>query len=281
MDVDLQVAQHHRPPKKSTVGLQHVKREEDEFFDEVNSCLDTYRELGMTAQILVTLHNYNVGFKDSLLAAAHWQEDLNVAGSTISFSWPSVGKSGNYEPDSASMERSEPEIVEFLNKISILCGAENVHIVADGTACGGLLRVFQRMHADRAETKFGQVFLLAPDVDRELFIDLAWLFVKYSTRTTLYASHVDRDATRSMKRHGAPRAGIFEPYTIVDGIDTIAIASLETDDLMSEEKTRSYEIVTLFYDMYDLIKSNYPPRRRLHLSKQIDNGKTFWKLRKL
>jgi len=143
------------------------------------------------------------------------------------------------------------------------------------------LRVLQRMDAEGVDTQYGQMFLLAPDVDRELFMDLAWLFPKFSTRTTLYASAVDRDTLKSAKRFGAPRAGVFEPYTIVTGIDTVAIPSLETDDFMSEKKTRSYEVVTLFYDMYDLMKSNYPPRRRLHLSKQIDNGRTFWKLRKL
>ena len=64
-------------------------------------------------------------------------------------------------------------------------------------------------------------------------------------------------------------------------VDTIAIASLETDDLHNEKKSRSYELVTLRYDMYDLMKSNAPPQRRLHLSRQVDDGKTFWKLRKL
>jgi len=281
MDIDLAVAQHHSSPKKSTKGLQYVNKSSEQFFEEIEACLAYYRDLGCTPQTLVGLHNYNVGFNDSLVAAAHWHEDLNVAGPTISYSWPSMGKSGNYESDGAAIERSEPEILEFLTQVAVLCGSENVHIVADGTACYGLLRVLQRMAGDQIELKLGQIFLLAPDVDRDLFLDLSWLFSKYSTRTTLYASKVDRDALKSVKRHQAPRAGIFEPYTIVDGIDTVAIPSLETDDLMTEKKTRSYEIVTLFYDMYDLMKSNAPPRRRLHLTKQVDNGKTFWKLRKL
>ena len=281
LDIELAVAQHHSPPKKSMAHLQVVKRNENDFFGEIEGCLDYYRDLGCTGQILVSLHNYNVGFKESLVGAAHWHEDLNVAGPTISYSWPSAGKSGNYEPDAAAIERSEPEILDFLTKMSRLCGSENVHLVADGTACHGLMRVLQRMAADHIELKLGQIFLLAPDVDRDLFQNLSWLFAKYSTRTTMYVSRVDRDAKRSVKRHQAPRAGIFEPYTIVDDVDTIAIASLETDDLHSEQKSRSYEIVTLRYDMYDLMKSNAPPQRRLHLTRQVDDGKTFWKLRKL
>lgn len=97
----------------------------------------------------------------------------------------------------------------------------------------------------------------------------------------MYISQVDRDCKRSVKRHQAPRAGIFEPYTIVDGVDTVAIPSLETDDLSKEKQTQKFEIVTLLYDMYDLMNSNKPPQRRLHLTRQIDDGKPFWKLRKL
>jgi len=281
MDVSVTLAQNHSPSKKDKEGIQFVKKSEDAFFKEVGERLDVFRELGCTPQILVALHNYNVGFMDSLFAASHWQEDCNVAGATICYSWPSIGKSGKYEPDSAALERSEPEILDFLEKVSVLCGQENVHLVAEGLACQGLLRVLERMAVDQVDLRIGQLFLLAPDVDRELFIDLAWLLPKFTTRTTLYASDVDRDCLKSVKRHAAPRAGVFKPYTIVDEVDTIAVSGLETDDLMDEKKTRSYEIVTLFYDMYDLMKSNTPPSRRLHLSKQIDDGKVFWKLRKL
>jgi len=281
MDVEVSVAQNHSLTKKQMQGIQWVKKKEDDFIGELSERLDVFRDLGCTPQILIVLHNYNVGFIESLFAAAHWQEDCNVAGATISYSWPSIGKSGNYEADTASLERSEPEMYDFLNKVSSLCGAENVHLVADGRACQGLIRVFERMALDQVELKIGQLFLLAPDVDRELFIDLSWLFPKYTTRTTLYASDCDRDALKSVKRHQAPRAGIFMPYTIVDGVDTIAISGFETDNLLVEKKTRSYEIVTLFYDMYDLMKSNAPPERRLHLVMQTDGGKDFWKLRKM
>jgi esterase/lipase superfamily enzyme len=281
LDVTVEVAQNHNPSKKQGMEFKYVKKTEELFFKEINERLDTFRKLGCTPQVLVALHSYNVGFVDSLLAASHWQEDLNVAGACITFSWPSIGKSGNYEPDYAGIERSEPEILDFLVKLSASCGAEHVHLLADGMACLGLVRVLQRMATDQLDLKFGQIFLLAPDVDRDLFIDLSWLFPKYSTRTTLYASDCDRDAAKSAKRHSAPRAGLYEPYTIVDGADTVAISGLETDDLMFERKVRSYEIVTLFYDMYDLMKSDAPPSRRLHLSKQIDHGKTYWKLRKL
>jgi esterase/lipase superfamily enzyme len=51
--------------------------------------------------------------------------------------------------------------------------------------------VLQRIAANaqtRGKVKFGQVFLAAPDVDRDLFLDLARLYPEHTERTTLYAS---------------------------------------------------------------------------------------------
>lgn len=281
MDIPLEVAQHHSPKKSSKKSLQTVTREANAFFDELAECLAHYSDLGITPQVLVALHDYKVDFMESLMEAGHWHEDLKVPGPTIVYSWPSIGKAGSYEPDCATIERSEPEIFDFLTKVSPLCGSTNVNIVSNGAACHGLMRVLQRMSSNQVELTLGQIFLLAPDIDREVFIDLSWLFPKYSTRTTMYVSKVDRDALKSVKRHKAPRAGIFKPLTIVDNIDTVAIANLETNDLHDEKKSQSYEIVTLFYDMYDLMKSNASPQQRLHLSSDVDNGKMYWRLRKL
>ena len=52
--------------------------------------------------------------------------------------------------------------------------------------------------------KFGQVFLAAPDVDRDLFLDLARLYPEHAERTTLYASDGDLAVHLSAKLHDAP-----------------------------------------------------------------------------
>lgn len=282
LDFSLDMAQNHDAPKTTKDVPPFTSKKEDVFFNEIEERLGKFKALGTTEpQILVCLHNYKVGFAQSLSDAAHWQEDLNVAGAVVNYSWPSLGGAGNYNPDYAGIERSENEIKIFLLKLAARFDASKIHIVADGVACLGLIRVFQRMATDQEKVKFGQCFLLVPDIDKTLFTDLSWVFPKYTTRTTLYVSQIDSDLKRSVKRHSAPRAGLFAPLTVVDDIDTIAIKELETDYLVKERKTYSYEIASLFNDMYDLMKSNTPPSRRLHLAKEEHNDKAYWSLRKL
>ncbi len=82
-----------------------------------------------------------------------------------------------------------------------------VHLVAHSMGNRGLLRALQRLAADaemRAGVKFGQIFLAAPDVDRDLFLGLARLYPQFSDRTTLYASDGDKAVATSAWLHAGP-----------------------------------------------------------------------------
>lgn len=96
----------------------------------------------------------------------------------------------------------------------------------------GLLRALQRIAANaetRGKVKFGQIFLAAPDVDRDLFLELARLYPEHSEPTTLYASKDDLPVHRSATLHDAPRAGYFKPYTVTPGVDTVAVPDLDIE----------------------------------------------------
>jgi esterase/lipase superfamily enzyme len=88
----------------------------------------------------------------------------------------------------------------------------------------GLLRALSASpRTQKRKAKFGQIFLAAPDLDRDLFLDPAHLYPKYSERTTLYASNKDLPVHLSSKLHGAPRAGYFTPSNLAPNIDTICV----------------------------------------------------------
>jgi esterase/lipase superfamily enzyme len=120
--------------------------------------------------------------------------DLKLPGATALFSWPSRGRVTAYPADEASIEASERPITDFLLDFAASCGAERVHVIAHSMGNRSLLRALQRIAAtaeSRGKLKFGQVFLAAPDVDRDLFLDLARLYPEHAERTTLYASNAD------------------------------------------------------------------------------------------
>jgi len=123
--------------------------------------------------------------------------------------------------------------------------------------------------------KFGQVLLAAPDVDRDLFLNLARLYPEHAERTTLYASNADWPVHLSAKLHDAPRAGYYTPYTVAPGIDTIVVPDFDID-LLGHSYFAQAE--ALLHDMYDLIHHGSPPGKRQRIAEE--KGSSVWKVRR-
>jgi len=258
--------------------LQQVTQQaRDAWFREVQQAMRDAKENGGTPHALFFLHGFNVTFQDAAIRAAQIGCDLQVTGATAFFSWPSRGSVISYPADEATIEASERAITDFLVDFTKNCGAEKVHVIAHSMGNRGLLRALQRISANaetRGEVKFGQIFLAAPDVDRDLFLDLARLYPEHSERTTLYASWRDLPVHLSAKLHEAPRAGYFTPYTVTPGVDTVAVPNFDIDLL-----GHSYfaQAAALLHDIYDLIHfGKAPPRQRMMPA--VHEGVSFWKL---
>ncbi len=267
--------------RNDRLKLQEVEsRDRDSFFMELRTTMDIARKEGVVApQALLYLHGFNVNFQAAAIRAAQLNVDLKVSGATAFFSWPSWGKVAGYLADTATIDASEKAITEFLISFTRECGADKVHLIAHSMGNRGLLRSLQRI-ADYAESqskvRFGQIFLAAPDVDRDLFLDLANLYPKYSERATLYASDKDRAVWLSGLLHQAPRAGYFTPYTVAPGVDTVEVPSFNIDFM-----GHGYfaEAAPLLHDIYDLMRHDTPPRERQGLIPKQHDGLKFWKFR--
>src|SRR5262249_6174061 len=151
--------------------------------------------------------------------------DLKVPGITAFYSWPSMGTLGGYGADYDAIQVSEENLSGFLVKMAKDSNADTVHIVAHSMGNQGLLRALYRSTAQAAVTtgiKFGQIFLAAPDVDVDLFKQLASVYPKVAQRTTMYVSAKDKALDlSSWLRKEQPRAGYTPPITTVEGIDTV------------------------------------------------------------
>ena len=245
---------------------QLVPLDESGFWRAVQE--ETAKADGGQRQGLVYLHGYNVGFEDAAIRAAQLGFDLKVGGTTAFFSWPSQGKLDCYPADEASIEASENAIVHFLADFARQSGAEIVHVVAHSMGNRGLLRALQRLANDcqlNSAVKFGQIFLAAPDVDRDLFLELANLYPGYSLRTTLYASDIDRALGMSAWLHGDCRAGYCPPVTVpgIDRFDTVRVPNFDLDLLGHGYYA---EAEALLADLYDLMNHDTPPERRPRVS---------------
>jgi esterase/lipase superfamily enzyme len=218
---------------------------------------------------LLYLHGYNVAFQDAIIRGAQIGFDLCVSGATAIFSWPSQGKLLGYPADAASIEASEHAISHFLADFAGQSGAAVVHIVAHSMGNRGLLRSLQRIAADAqlsAGVRFGQIFLAAPDVDRELFLSLARFYPQFSDRTTLYASNRDKAVALSAWLHEAPRAGYLPPVTVADGVDRLDTVKVPSFNLDAMGHGYYAEADGVLYDMNELmLHGTAPPRTRINL----------------
>jgi esterase/lipase superfamily enzyme len=261
--------------------LQHVETQErDAFFVGIHQAMQAARESGEQPHALFFLHGFNVTFADAAIRAAQIGYDLKVPGATAFFSWPSRGSVAAYPVDEASIEASERAITDFLVDFTAHSGAEKVHVIAHSMGNRGLLRALQRIAAQTqtlGQVKFGQVFLAAPDVDRDLFLDLARLYPEHAERTTLYASNGDLPVHLSAKLHDAPRSGYFTPYTVAPGVDTVAVPDFDID-LLGHSYFAQAE--ALLHDIHDLMRHNEAPAQRQRITPARHEGTTFWRLRR-
>ncbi len=253
--------------------------DELEFWANVNQELE-YHELDERSA-LVFIHGFNVSFEDAAKRAAQIGFDLQVPGITAFYSWASKGKLRtplDYTADEATIEASEKYIAEFLLNLVEKSEINKIHIIAHSMGNRGLLRAMQQILAQvQTVTKipFGQIFLAAPDVDPDLFKDLAQAYHQLAERTTLYVSSKDKALATSGIIHNYPRVGFFPPITVVEGIDTIQVSNI---DLTFLGHGYFADARILLEDIRELLINNTSPHQRRGRLQAAQNG-NYWIIR--
>jgi hypothetical protein len=106
---------------------------------------------------------------------------------------------------------------------------------------------------------------------------LARLYPEHSDRTTLYASDSDLAVDLSANLHDAPRAGYFKPYTVVEGVDTIAVPDFDLDWLGHGYFAQAD---ALLHDIFDLMRHDTVPGNRQRIISANEGDAIFWKIRR-
>lgn len=226
---------------------------------------------------LVFIHGFRVSFKDAALRAAQLGYDLNVQGPIAFFSWPSRATLLGYVNDGSAAEASERVMTEFLTRFTRDCGADRVHVIAHSMGNRLLLRAVQRIVAAAETTpavRFGHLVLAAPDITRDLFLDVADEYRQLSQRTTLYVSDVDRALRASFRLQG-PRVGLAPPITCVPGIDTVHVANVDRTLLGHSTFAEARPVLS---DIRELLNYDAPPERR-GLDERGEGSERYWEVR--
>jgi esterase/lipase superfamily enzyme len=251
---------------------------EASFFDSIKQALEEHDLDEHCA--LVFIHGFNVNFEQAAMQAAQMGVDLQLQGIMAFYSWPSKAKLTGYPADEETIQASERYIAEFLLNLAQKSGVKKVHIIAHSMGNRGLLMAMQRILAQVQATSnvsFGQIFLAAPDVDPDIFQELAGAYQKLSERTTLYVSSKDKALATSGIIHREPRVGFFPPITVMDGIDTVEVSNIDITWL-----GHGYfaDARTLLQDIHELLIHNTSPESRFGLRSRQEGDQTYWQIGK-
>ncbi len=228
--------------------------------------------------ILVYLHGFNTSFEEAALRAAQIGFDLKIPGATAFYSWPSMADVRGYPADIARVEASEKQMADFLTALANESGATRVHVIAHSMGNRGFARAIARITSHAATTgnvRFGQILLAAPDIDVDLFNQLAVAYPLISDRTTMYVSARDRALSLSSWLQDSDRAGFTPPITTLDGIDTIEVTNI---DLTLLGHGYFAEAAPVLYDMKDLMEANKDPAKRLRIEEKDASGRKYWSI---
>ena len=205
--------------------LLHVDAMDKQAFDKH---LEQRMAATQERSVLVYVHGYAQTFNDTAIAAALLSYRLNFRGTVVLYSWPSLGSPVTYGRDVGNMQRSASQLRDLLADLATNSDVEQVHIIAHSLGSQGLMQALLGLvDAERdmpaGGWNFGQVALVAPDLDAEHFRQetAPWLH-RTGGRVTLYVSQFDIPLLASAVLNQGSRVGdATAKVLIAPGIETI------------------------------------------------------------
>lgn len=250
------------------------------FFSEVREGV----KKSVKHECLIFVHGFNVPFDDAIRRTAQIKYDIGFDGVPIMFSWPSQGSPvpSNYRKD----ERNAALSADSLHRLLLSLGANvpsiTIHIIAHsmGTrvVAGALEQISADAHTD-GRKPVGEVALLAPDIDAELFRRAAAKLTGAAARVTLYASDKDEALLLSEHNAGYKRAGqAGRDLVIAPGMDTIDATQVETA-VLGLRHLYYADNSTILSDLFHLLRGRSPADRSARLEAVGSQPNRYWRFR--
>ncbi len=123
--------------------------------------------------VLVFVHGYNTNYQEAVFRMAQLKADRSYDETTVLFAWPSFGTLTGYLADRESSTYSRDYLEQVLNEIARIPKVKSINLVAH--SMGNWLAVETLRQAKlRAKSPFldklGNVVLLSPDIDVDVFV---------------------------------------------------------------------------------------------------------------
>jgi len=228
-------------------------------------------------EVLIFVHGYNVTFEVASRRTAQLNHDLNFAGLPFLYSWPSEGTTTGYVIDESNIAWTTPHFTEVLRLALVGIGARAIHVIAHGMGARCVaesLAQVKYMELGPDVAVIGQIMFVVPDIDAQIFTELASNFPRVTGRITLYASSDDRALMAAGVMHRYPRAGDSgQGILVAEGVDTIDATGKGTNLMAHSSVSQN---MGLLADMFDLLQSGRSPDQRFGLMSREKDGKRYY-----
>jgi esterase/lipase superfamily enzyme len=201
--------------------------------------------------ILLFVHGYNTGFRDSVLRFSQFAYDSGFSGPRVLFTWASRGSTLEYfyDKESATIARDGLE-----QTLRILAGTNvnKIHIMAHSMGNWVAMEALRQLQISGNATlggKIGEIVLASPDIDFDVFKAQMRRLGKPAKPYNLILSRDDRALNLSAYLSGnQPRLGNYtDDSQVTDlGIIVYDVTSVESGDKLRHGKfAQAPEIVQL------------------------------------
>jgi esterase/lipase superfamily enzyme len=172
-------------------------------------------------------HGFFIDFDKGCRRAAVLQESADLEGRFLWFSWPSDGGLLNYTHDEADLYWSVLDLAEVLVDLERRFGPGRVDVAGHSLGARGIVLAIEDIAARSPEVRLGDVVLLAPDMDFQIFARLLPRIRPIVESVTVYVAAADRPLALSERVHGYPRLGqAGNDVAELDGVEVIDLSDL-------------------------------------------------------
>ena len=220
------------------------------------------------------IHGYYIDFSKGCRRATVFKENAGLEGKFLWFSWPSDGSLVNYARDEVNLYWSVPELAGTIVDLHDRFGSGNVDLAGHSLGGRGLVLALYEVAATRPDLRFGEVVLLAPDMDFDIFRKLLPRVRPLVQSITVYTSDADKALDVSEQVHGYPRLGQsgneVEVLTSVEVVDVSELTAMSTNGHLYHIYNKEVGA-----DLSQLLNQGKPANERSGLERV---GSNLWKV---
>lgn len=216
------------------------------------------------SDVVLFVHGFNYSFEESLQIALRMVQRTGVQAIPVAYSWPSQNRISGYGVDYDRNEWTIEHLTTLIQDIvNALPEGKVLHIVAHSMGNRAVLAALAHSHLP--SERLGQLIMIAPDVDTDIFKDLVSRSGPFQQKTLYVSNHDWALRAAGWLRPGESRAGdARKQYLVIKGVDTIDMSSLKAGRV--GHSIYDYSQV-MFDDLGAVLKDQPPSARNLNSCK--------------